>query len=144
MCIVYVFKLFINYPSFSFYIKRILFSSIVPTFATFLQDIESPYEVKDYIKGYLGESRECAEFAKQFLERRSKYKNQQRAQYAHIDDMCSPAPAINPSNEFQEVKVHYIKNVYFLKFMFFVIFYLKSIHRRIFTIDISLFDMQLF
>lgn len=79
----------------------------MPTFATFLQDIESPYEVKDYIKGYLGESRECAEFAKQFLERRCKYKNQQRAQYAHIDDMCSPAPAINPSNEFQEVKVFF-------------------------------------
>jgi PERQ amino acid-rich with GYF domain-containing protein len=54
----------------------------------------------------LGETKECAEFAKQFLERRSKYKNQQRAQ-AHVDDMCSPAPAINPnqSNEFQEVKV---------------------------------------
>lgn len=77
----------------------------VPTFIQFLQDIESPYEVKDYIRIYLGETKECTEFAKQFLERRSKYKNQQRAQNAHIDDMCSPAPAINPSsNDFQEVK----------------------------------------
>lgn len=52
-----------------------------------------------------GETKECTEFAKQFLERRSKYKNQQRAANAHIDDMCSPAPAITPSNDFQEVKV---------------------------------------
>lgn len=59
----------------------------------------------------LGEAKEYSEFAKQFLERRSKQRNQQRLQNAHIDDMCSPAPAITPSinsglsNEFQEVKV---------------------------------------
>jgi PERQ amino acid-rich with GYF domain-containing protein len=78
----------------------------VPTFVSFLQDIESPFEVKDYIKMYLGEAKECSEFAKQFLERRSKQRMQQRLQNAHIDDMCSPAPAINPqaNNDFQEVK----------------------------------------
>lgn len=27
---------------------------LVPTFVSFLQDIESPFEVKDYIKMYLG------------------------------------------------------------------------------------------
>lgn len=60
---------------------------------------------------FLGETKEYSEFAKQFLERRSKQRNQQRLQNAHIDDMCSPAPAITPSvnsglsNEFQEVKV---------------------------------------
>lgn len=54
---------------------------------------------------FQGETKECTEFAKQFLERRSKYKNQQRAANAHIDDMCSPAPAITPSSDFQEVKV---------------------------------------
>lgn len=58
-----------------------------------------------------GETKECTEFAKQFLERRSKQRNQQRLQNAHIDDMCSPAPAITPSinsginSDFQEVKV---------------------------------------
>lgn len=56
-------------------------------------------------RSFQGETKECTEFAKQFLERRSKYKNQQRAANAHIDDMCSPAPAITPSNDFQEVKV---------------------------------------
>lgn len=71
----------------------------VPTFVTFLQDLESPYEVKDYVRMYLGESKEYLEFAKQFLERRSKYKSLQRAKYAHIDDMCKPAPAITPSND---------------------------------------------
>lgn len=58
----------------------------------------------------LGETKEFSEFAKQFLERRSKQRNQQRLQKAHIDDMCSPAPAITPAisganGEFQEVKV---------------------------------------
>lgn len=64
------------------------------------------------ISNFTGETKECTEFAKQFLERRSKYKNQQRAQNAHIDDMCSPAPAINPSsNDFQEVKVCIIHGI---------------------------------
>lgn len=47
---------------------------------------------------YLGEGKESSDFAKQFLERRSKYKNLQRAQNAHNDDMCKPAPAITPSS----------------------------------------------
>lgn len=58
-----------------------------------------------FFLGVLGETKECSEFAKHFLERRSKYKNQQRAANAHIDDMCSPAPAITPANESQEAKV---------------------------------------
>uniref|UniRef100_A0A0K8VHJ1 PERQ amino acid-rich with GYF domain-containing protein CG11148 n=1 Tax=Bactrocera latifrons TaxID=174628 RepID=A0A0K8VHJ1_BACLA len=69
----------------------------VPTFVTFLRDLESPYEVRDYIRMYLGENKESTDFGKQFLERRSKYKNLQRAQNAHNDDMCKPAPAITPS-----------------------------------------------
>lgn len=70
------------------------------------------------ISNFPGETKECTEFAKQFLERRSKYKNQQRAQNAHIDDMCSPAPAINPSsNDFQEVKVCIIHGVLKGKFV---------------------------
>ena len=52
----------------------------VPTFISFLQDVESPYEVHDYVKMYLGESRESSEFARQFLERRSRYKEKQRKQ----------------------------------------------------------------
>uniref|UniRef100_A0A1B0GEJ7 GYF domain-containing protein n=1 Tax=Glossina morsitans morsitans TaxID=37546 RepID=A0A1B0GEJ7_GLOMM len=69
----------------------------VPTFASFLRDLESPYEVKDYIRMYLGENKEYTDFAKQFLERRSRYKSLQRAQNAHNDDLCKPAQAITPS-----------------------------------------------
>ncbi|XP_017062580.1 GIGYF family protein Gyf isoform X2 [Drosophila eugracilis] len=77
----------------------------VPTFVAFLQDLEAPYEVKDYVRIYLGEGKESLDFAKQFLERRSKYKSLQRAQNAHNDDMCKPAPAITPSaNDYTDHK----------------------------------------
>jgi hypothetical protein len=73
----------------------------------FLRDIESPYEVKDYVRLYLGEGKEVQEFARQFLERRSKWRSAQRAAPLE-DDMCVPAPAVNPlSTDFQEVKVSF-------------------------------------
>ncbi|XP_017175836.1 GRB10-interacting GYF protein 2 isoform X3 [Mus musculus] len=53
----------------------------VPTFVSFLKEVESPYEVHDYTRAYLGDTSEAKEFAKQFLERRAKQKvNQQRQQ----------------------------------------------------------------
>lgn len=72
----------------------------------FLADVESPYEVHDYIRSYLGDSKEVKEFAKQYLERRSKARNAQKEKQDE-DNILAPAPAINPvSNlEFQEVKV---------------------------------------
>ncbi|XP_026839015.1 GIGYF family protein CG11148 isoform X2 [Drosophila erecta] len=77
----------------------------VPTFVAFLQDLEAPYEVKDYVRIYLGDGKDSLDFAKQFLERRSKYKSLQRAQNAHNDDMCKPAPAITPSaNDYADSK----------------------------------------
>lgn len=58
---------------------------------------------------YLGDGKQCSEFAKQFLEKRSKWRSAQRPQ-TQADDLCKPAPAINPntSTEFQEVKVCYL------------------------------------
>ncbi|KAF7254371.1 GRB10-interacting GYF protein 2 [Varanus komodoensis] len=57
----------------------------VPTFVSFLKEVESPYEVHDYIRAYLGDTPEAKEFAKQFLERRAKQKaNQQRQQQVHF------------------------------------------------------------
>ncbi|XP_043947154.1 GIGYF family protein Gyf isoform X1 [Drosophila biarmipes] len=83
----------------------------VPTFVAFLQDLEAPYEVKDYVRIYLGEGKESLDFARQFLERRSKYKSLQRAQNAHNDDMCKPAPAITPStNDYADSKKKVKKN----------------------------------
>ncbi|KAM8974144.1 GRB10-interacting GYF protein 1 [Pelodytes ibericus] len=52
----------------------------VPTLVAILKEMESPYEVHDYIRSCLGETLEAKEFAKQFLERRAKYKASQRQQ----------------------------------------------------------------
>uniref|UniRef100_W5LL58 GRB10 interacting GYF protein 1 n=1 Tax=Astyanax mexicanus TaxID=7994 RepID=W5LL58_ASTMX len=53
----------------------------VATIVTFLKEVESPYEVHDFIRSYLGDTVEAKEFAKQFLERRAKQKaNHQRQQ----------------------------------------------------------------
>ncbi|XP_026331904.1 GRB10-interacting GYF protein 2-like isoform X3 [Hyposmocoma kahamanoa] len=78
----------------------------VPTFVGFLKDIESPYEVKDYVKCYLGESKDSSDFARQFLERRSKLLRV--GMVTPSDDLCSPAIAVNPrttsGSDYQEVK----------------------------------------
>ncbi|XP_075991192.1 GIGYF family protein Gyf isoform X2 [Anticarsia gemmatalis] len=78
----------------------------VPTFVGFLKDIESPYEVKDYVKCYLGESKDSNDFARQFLERRSKLLRV--GMVTPSDDLCSPAIAVNPrttsGSDYQEVK----------------------------------------
>ncbi|KPP68436.1 PERQ amino acid-rich with GYF domain-containing protein 2-like, partial [Scleropages formosus] len=52
----------------------------VPTFASFLKEVDSPYEVHDYIRAYLGDTPEAKDFAKQFLERRAKQKASQQQQ----------------------------------------------------------------
>lgn len=55
--------------------------SVVPTIVAYLKEVESPYEVNDFIRIYLGDTIEAKEFAKQFLERRAKQKaNHQRQQ----------------------------------------------------------------
>nr|XP_032526709.1 GRB10-interacting GYF protein 2-like isoform X4 [Danaus plexippus plexippus] len=76
----------------------------VPTFVGFLKDIESPYEVKDYVKCYLGESKDSSDFARQFLEKRSKLLRV--GMVTPSDDLCSPAMAVNPraALDYQEGK----------------------------------------
>ncbi|XP_014370007.2 GRB10-interacting GYF protein 2 isoform X2 [Papilio machaon] len=78
----------------------------VTTFVSFLKDIESPYDVKDYVKFYLGESKDANDFARQFLEKRSKLLRV--GMVTPSDDLCSPAIAINPrmslNSGYQEVK----------------------------------------
>ncbi|TGZ57709.1 Uncharacterized protein DBV15_08333 [Temnothorax longispinosus] len=81
----------------------------IPTFVTFLRDLETPYEVREYVRVYVGDTKQSMEFAKQFLEKQSKLRSAQRPQ-VQADDLCkpanNPAPAINPNApaEFQEVK----------------------------------------
>uniref|UniRef100_A0A665TRN8 GYF domain-containing protein n=1 Tax=Echeneis naucrates TaxID=173247 RepID=A0A665TRN8_ECHNA len=56
----------------------------VPTFASFLKEVDSPYEVHDYIRAYLGDTPEAKDFAKQFLERRAKQNTNQQKQAPQI------------------------------------------------------------
>ncbi|NP_001088645.1 GRB10-interacting GYF protein 2 [Xenopus laevis] len=49
----------------------------VPTFVSFLREVESPYEVHDYVCAYLGDTPEAKDFSKQFIERRTKQKTSQ-------------------------------------------------------------------
>ncbi|XP_034146341.1 GRB10-interacting GYF protein 1 isoform X2 [Esox lucius] len=57
----------------------------VSTIVAYLKEVESPYEVLDFIRSYLGDTMEAKEFAKQFLERRAKQKqNHQRQQQQQL------------------------------------------------------------
>ena len=49
------------------------------------------YEVHDYIKSYLGETKEAHDFAKQFLERRQRVKRpaQQPSQVSFTRVLCT-------------------------------------------------------
>ncbi|XP_078064629.1 GRB10-interacting GYF protein 2 isoform X2 [Mustelus asterias] len=70
----------------------------VPTFVSFLKEVDSPYEVHDYVRAYLGDTPETKEFAKQFLERRAKQRaNQQRQQQQqqHVQPQQDSAWTVN-------------------------------------------------
>ncbi|KAM6949176.1 LOW QUALITY PROTEIN: GRB10-interacting GYF protein 1 [Aplochiton taeniatus] len=61
----------------------------VATIVAYLKEVESPYEVVDFIRSYLGDTMEAKEFAKQFLERRAKQKaNHQRQQQQLSKEMA--------------------------------------------------------
>ncbi|KPP76335.1 PERQ amino acid-rich with GYF domain-containing protein 1-like [Scleropages formosus] len=65
----------------------------VATIVAYLKEVESPYDVLDFIRSYLGDTVEAKEFAKQFLERRAKQKaNHQRQQQQ--DSMRGMNPAL--------------------------------------------------
>ncbi|CAG2165575.1 unnamed protein product [Oppiella nova] len=68
----------------------------IPTFIAFLKDVESPFEISDYVRSYLGEGKDVKEFAKQFIERRSYFRNRAKKE-ASEELMWGPAPAITPS-----------------------------------------------
>merc|ERR1719419_2043537 len=70
-----------------------------PTFIAFLMDVESPYEIQDYVKSYVGETKEALTFAKQFVEKRSKYKQQEikaKKRKEQEDALLGPVRALNP------------------------------------------------
>merc|ERR1711936_1937 len=74
----------------------------IPTFLGFLMDIESPYEVPDYVKSYVGEGKAQKKFAVDYLERRSRWKNSLKSGAKYEDDLTTPANALTPGDgEFQ-------------------------------------------
>jgi len=69
----------------------------IPTFLGFLNDVESPYEVNDYVKNYIGDGKGPKNFAKEYVERRSKWRNALKSKKRFEDDLLTPAAAINPN-----------------------------------------------
>lgn len=47
----------------------------IPTFISFMVDVQSPSEVEEYVQSYLGDSRDAKEFLRLFLEKREKGSN---------------------------------------------------------------------
>uniref|UniRef100_A0A1I7W2A0 GYF domain-containing protein n=1 Tax=Loa loa TaxID=7209 RepID=A0A1I7W2A0_LOALO len=60
-------------------------------FAAFIEGVDNPNEVEDYIIGYLGESRLVKELIREFLERRSQAR--QKREPVDKDDLTHPAQA---------------------------------------------------
>lgn len=78
-----------------------------------LEWIEYPRQVAFLYRSYLGDGREAREFAKDFLERRSRWRNANKGGFE--DNLCRPASAINPTNsDFQEVKVRNLNSYFHL------------------------------
>ena len=48
----------------------------IPTFVEMLKEFDSPYEIHTTIKEYLGETKECQEFASEFIKRKNKLRPQ--------------------------------------------------------------------
>jgi PERQ amino acid-rich with GYF domain-containing protein len=61
-----------------------------------LQSIESPFEIEDYIKAYLGDTKSSNDFLKNYLNYRSNYRKIKNPK-PQADDLCAPAKAINPA-----------------------------------------------
>ncbi len=60
--------------------------------------------MSDYVKNYIGESKSAKNFAKEYMERRSKHRNALKSsQRRQEDDLLTPAQAINPNSNDVEV-----------------------------------------
>ena len=59
-------------------------------------------QVNDYVKNYIGDGKGPKNFAKEYIERRSKWRNSLKSRPHFEDDLLTPAAAINP-NEPEEV-----------------------------------------
>ncbi|XP_043926525.1 GRB10-interacting GYF protein 2 isoform X3 [Protopterus annectens] len=76
----------------------------VPTFVALLKEVESPYEVHDYVRIYLGDTPDTKEFAKQFLERRAKQKTSQPCQQQRVP-LQSCTESVQPGKKKKKQKM---------------------------------------
>ncbi|RZF33086.1 hypothetical protein LSTR_LSTR009815 [Laodelphax striatellus] len=71
-------------------------------------EVEAETEVREYVRMYLGESRDMDEFASQFISRRHKMSTQQKQRGGGANKPAQPQPpppsASAAVNQFQEVK----------------------------------------
>ena len=51
----------------------------------------------DYVKSYIGEGKSAKNFAKEYLERRSRSRNAAKQRRQYEDDLLTPAAAVNPN-----------------------------------------------
>ncbi|KAL7024674.1 hypothetical protein ACKWTF_013159 [Chironomus riparius] len=82
-------------------LSKMVTSIDIPVFVSFLIDLESPFEIEDYVKMYLGDTIECHLFTRKFLERRSLYRKATKKVEVD-DDLCAPPKAINPGTHNEE------------------------------------------
>ena len=77
----------------------------IPTFVEMLKEFDSPYEIHTTIKEYLGDTKECQEFAADFIKRKNKLKpNSMRETEPFIQFAPSvPMPNISPSPAQEEI-----------------------------------------
>ena len=61
----------------------------MPTFVAFLLDVDSPYEVNDYVRQYLGESKRASEFSKMFIEKRIQMRTQNNNKHHEVRDVTT-------------------------------------------------------
>ena len=62
-------------------------------------------QVNDYVKNYIGDGKGPKNFAKEYVERRSKYRNSLKSVKKLEDDLLTPAAAINPNEPDEFVPV---------------------------------------
>ena len=75
----------IQFKMLIFFLFFLIFN-LVPTFIAFLKDVESPFDVNDYVRQYLGDSKETREFAKHFVEKRSYFRNKAKKEANEVSN----------------------------------------------------------
>ncbi|KAJ1370042.1 hypothetical protein KIN20_031674 [Parelaphostrongylus tenuis] len=91
-------------------LKQLSSSVEADVLARFIEGVENPDEVEDYVMGYLGDSKTVKEFVREFLQKRSDFRN--RGQHAVKDDLSSArgAPLSGNGSGFSVVQGRKKKN----------------------------------